>query len=56
LDHRAAFYAFAKLLEFLTARFILAGSILSGHTLKHLAAAGACYAILRYFQTRRPLA
>jgi hypothetical protein len=29
------------------------GFILSGHTLKHFAAAGACFAILRYFQTRR---
>jgi len=27
----------------------------SGHTIKHLAAAAACYAILRYFQTRRPI-
>ena len=31
-------------------------SILSGHTLKYLLAAAACYAILRYFQTRRPIA
>jgi hypothetical protein len=28
---------------------------MAGHALKHLAAAGACYAILRAFQTRRPL-
>jgi paraquat-inducible protein B len=31
------------------------GSILSGHTLKHLAAAAACFAVLRYFQIRRPI-
>ena len=29
---------------------------LSGHTLKHLIAAAACYVILRYFQVRRPIA
>jgi hypothetical protein len=33
-----------------------AGSMLSGHTLKHLTAAAACFAILRYFQTRRLIA
>src|SRR5215510_4281931 len=31
------------------------GSVLSGHTLKHLFAAAACFAILRYFQMRRPI-
>jgi hypothetical protein len=31
------------------------GTILSGHTLKHFAAAAACGALLRYFQKRRPL-
>src|ERR1700722_1390018 len=34
----------------------VAASILSGHTLKHLAAAAACVAILRYFQKRQPIA
>ena len=29
---------------------------MSGHTLKHLAAAAACYALLRYIAQRRPLA
>jgi hypothetical protein len=52
----AAFYALAKLFEFLDHSIHSIGSILSGHTLKHLAAATACLAILRYFQTRRPYA
>jgi hypothetical protein len=30
--------------------------VVSGHTLKHLAAAAACYCILRYFQAREPIA
>jgi hypothetical protein len=29
--------------------------MVSGHTLKHLAAAAACYALLRYIAQRRPL-
>src|SRR5271169_5595772 len=52
----AALYALAKLFEFYDAAIYSAGSILSGHTLKHLAAAAACFAILRYFQKRRPIA
>ena len=51
----AALYALAKLLEFYDDAVYSLGSILSGHTLKHLAAAAACFAILRYFQTRRPV-
>lgn len=51
----AALYAFAKLFEFYDAEIYSLGRILSGHTLKHLAAAAACFAILRYFQTRRPI-
>lgn len=51
----AALYALAKLLEFYDEAIFSVGSILSGHTLKHLAAAAACFAILRLFQTRRPL-
>jgi hypothetical protein len=50
----AMLYALAKLFEFqdhpVHAKFIL-----SGHTLKHLFAAAACFAVLRYFQTRRPI-
>jgi len=52
----AALYALAKMLEFYDAAVYSVGSILSGHTLKHLAAAGACFAILRYFVARRPIA
>ena len=52
----AAFYALAKVLEFFDGAVYSAGSIVSGHTLKHLAAAAACFAILRYFQARRPIA
>ncbi len=51
----AALYALAKLLEYYDHAVHSAGTIVSGHTLKHLAAAGACFAILRYFQTRRPI-
>jgi hypothetical protein len=51
----AGFYALAKVFEFSDHAIFSAGSLLSGHTLKHLAAAAACFAILRYFQTRRPI-
>jgi hypothetical protein len=50
-----ALYALAKLLEFYDEEIFSAGSILSGHTLKHLAAAAACFAILRLFLTRRAI-
>jgi hypothetical protein len=52
----AVLYALAKLLEFYDSAIYSAGSILSGHTLKHLAAAAACVAVLRYFQKRQPIA
>lgn len=51
----AALYALAKALEHFDEKVYSAGSILSGHTLKHLAAAAAGFAILRLFQTRRPI-
>ena len=51
----AAFYALAKLFEFYDHAIYSVGFILSGHTLKHFAAASACFAVLRYFQTRRPV-
>lgn len=51
----AALYALAKLFEFYDSTIYSAGTILSGHTLKHFAAAAACGALLRYFQRRRPL-
>jgi hypothetical protein len=49
----AASYVAAKIFEFSDGAIYSFGSILSGHTLKHLAAAAACFAILRYFQTRQ---
>ena len=49
----AALYALAKLFELYDHAIYSAGHILSGHTLKHLAVAAACFVILRYFQTRR---
>jgi hypothetical protein len=51
----AVLYALAKLFEFYDRAIYSFGSILSGHTLKHIAAAAACFAILRYFQTRQPI-
>jgi len=51
----AALYGLAKIFEFTDEPIYSAGNLLSGHTLKHFAAAGACFAILRYFQTRRPV-
>jgi len=50
-----ALYALAKLFEFADEPIYSVGKLLSGHTLKHLAAAAACFAILRYYQTRRPI-
>jgi len=50
-----ALYALAKLFEFTDEMVYSVGGVLSGHTLKHLAAAAACFAILRYFQTRKPM-
>jgi hypothetical protein len=51
----AMFYALAKLFEFYDSAIYSAGGILSGHTLKHFAAAAACGALLRYFQKRQPI-
>ena len=52
----AACYVVAKLAEHFDRAIYSVGMIVSGHTIKHLAAAAGCYAILRYYQTRRPLA
>ena len=52
----AALYALAKLFEFYDGAIYSGGFILSGHTLKHFAAAAACVAIVGYFQKRRPIA
>jgi Ceramidase len=51
----AVLYALAKLFEFYD-HAVHANFILSGHTLKHFFAAAACFAVLRYFQTRQPIA
>jgi hypothetical protein len=49
-----ALYALAKLFELLD-HAVHSRFILSGHTIKHLLGAAACFVLLRYFQTRRPL-
>ena len=51
----AALYALAKLLEYLDETIFSFGAIVSGHTLKHLAAAAAAFTIQRLFQTRQPI-
>lgn len=48
------FYALAKALEELDKPIFHIGRIVSGHSLKHLAAAGAGYWLLRMPQLRRP--
>jgi Ceramidase len=50
----AVLYALAKVFELYDREIYSAIVATSGHTLKHFAAAGACFAILRYFQTRQP--
>ena len=49
------FYALAKALETLDKPVFAMGHIVSGHTLKHLAAAAAGYWILRMLQKRQPV-
>lgn len=49
------FYALAKALESLDKPIFALGHIVSGHTLKHLAAAAAGYWILRMLEKRRPV-
>jgi hypothetical protein len=49
----AGFYVLAKMLESGDKIIFAIGHIVSGHTLKHLAAAGAGYWILRMLQKRR---
>ena len=52
----AGWYLLAKLLEHYDAAIYSAtGQVMAGHAIKHVAAAGACYAILRAFQTRQPI-
>lgn len=52
----AGWYVLAKLLEHFDAAIYAALHVMSGHPLKHLAAACACYAILRAFETRKLIA
>jgi hypothetical protein len=49
------FYVLAKILELADQRVFAVGHIVSGHTLKHLAAAAAGYWILRMLQLRKPV-
>ena len=51
----AGLYVLAKILEALDRPIFELGHIVSGHTLKHLAAAGAGYWIVRMLRKRRPL-
>ena len=51
----AGFYILAKILEVLDKQIFSLGHVVSGHTLKHLAASLAGYWILRMLQRRRPI-
>jgi hypothetical protein len=51
----AGFYLVAKLLEHFDAKIYSALSVMSGHPLKHVAAACACYAIYLVFRKRKPV-
>ncbi len=51
----AGWYLLAKVLEYADEVIYVAGHIMAGHALKHLAAAAACYAIYRGFQVRQPI-
>lgn len=52
----AGLYILAKVLEYADAAIHSAtGHMMSGHALKHLAAAGACYAIYLAFTKRQPV-
>jgi hypothetical protein len=51
----AGFYVLAKLLEHFDAAIYSSLQAMSGHPLKHVAAACACAAILLAFETRRPI-
>ncbi len=50
------FYALAKALEYFDKPIFAALRVVSGHTLKHLAAAAAGYCILRMVEKRQPVA
>ena len=46
-------YAAAKVFEHFDTQIFAAGGVISGHTLKHLAAAWACYEIVRMIEVRQ---
>ena len=51
----AGLYILAKVTEYADAAiFSATGELVSGHTLKHLAAAGACYAVYLALRMRQP--
>ena len=50
-----ALYGLAKVLEFYDAQIYSFGHLISGHTLKHLAAAAGGFMILKLFEKRRPI-
>lgn len=50
-----ALYGVAKGFEVLDSAIFALGGMVSGHTLKHLAAGAAAYALLRMLQTREPI-
>jgi hypothetical protein len=52
----AGLYLLAKILEYADGAIYSALGVMSGHPLKHVAAAAACYAILLAFRTRRRIA
>lgn len=51
----AGLYAFAKLFEFYDHAIYSLGFLLSGHTFKHIAAAAACFVIMKHFEQRQPI-
>jgi hypothetical protein len=56
LSWAAVFYGIAKIFEFWDlAVYRATGGVLSGHTIKHLIAAGAVFAVVRQMRLRRPL-
>lgn len=50
----AGIYALAKLVEILDSAIFAIGGIVSGHTLKHIVAAGSIYAVLQMLKHRVP--
>lgn len=51
-----ALYAVAKILEALDKQVFALGGVVSGHTLKHIVAAIACFWVLRMIMKRKPAA